>query len=58
MALVFHKVVSIEEALEILEEKLGGLKPIGVEYVSIDEAYGRILAEDVYAVVDSPPFDR
>jgi len=58
VALVFHKVVSIEEALEILEEKLGGLKPIGVEYVSIDEAYGRILAEDVYAVVDSPPFDR
>ncbi|MEM3494742.1 MAG: molybdopterin biosynthesis protein [Nitrososphaerota archaeon] len=58
MALVFHKLVSLEEALRIIDEKLGGIKPLGVEEVPLSNAYGRILAEDVYAHVDSPPFDR
>jgi len=58
MALVFHKLVSLEEALRIIDKKLGGIKPLGVEPVPLPHAYGRILAEDVYARVDSPPFDR
>ncbi len=58
MALVFHKLVSVNEAFRIIEEKLGGIRPLGVETVPLTHAYGRILAEDVYAQVDSPPFDR
>lgn len=58
MALVFHKLVSLEEAIRIIDEKLEGIKPIGVELVPLSNAYGRILAEDVYARIDSPPFDR
>ncbi len=58
MALVFHRVVSVEEALKHVEEALGGVKPLGVEEVELLKASGRILAEDVEAKVDSPPFDR
>lgn len=58
MALVFHKLVSLEEALRIIDEKLGGIKPLGIESIELSHAYGRILAEDVYARADSPPFDR
>ena len=58
MALVFHKLVSLEEALRIIDEKLGGIKPLGIESIELSHAYGRILAEDVYASADSPPFDR
>lgn len=56
--LIFHKVVSVEEALSYMEEALGGAKPLGSERVGLLEAVGRVLAEDVEARVDSPPFDR
>jgi putative molybdopterin biosynthesis protein len=58
MALIFHKMVSIEDALKLVEESLGHIRPLGVEEISLIEALGRVLAEDVYAKVDSPPFDR
>ncbi len=50
--------VSVEDALNLIKESLGHIGPIGVEEVSLLEALGRVLAEDVYAKVDSPPFDR
>jgi len=50
--------VSLEDALKLVEENLGGIRPLGVEEVSLLEALGRVLAEDVCAKVDSPPFDR
>ncbi len=55
---VFHKLLSVEEALQKLNEALGGAKPLGTEKVSLERAIGRVLAEDLPARVDSPPFDR
>jgi len=34
------------------------LEPLGAEKVSLEEAHGRVLAEDVVARVDVPSFDR
>ncbi len=58
MALVFHKLVRVDEALRLLEEKLGGIGPLGVVQVPLLEAQGKVLAEDVRAPIDYPPFDR
>ncbi len=52
----FHEVVSIEEAKKRL---YANYKPKRkVEEVSIEDALGRVLAENVIANVDVPPFDR
>jgi molybdopterin molybdochelatase len=58
VALVFHKLVSVEEALRLLEEKVGGIRPLEVIEVPLLEAQGKVLAEDVRAPIDYPPFDR
>ena len=58
VATVFHKLVSVEEALELVNNALGGLKPLGVERVTLDDALGRVLAEEVFAKTSYPPFDR
>ncbi len=54
---VFHELVSPYEVTNILSAFVD-LKPLGVEVVSLRNGYGRVLAEDVYAVCDYPPFDR
>jgi molybdopterin molybdotransferase len=46
--------ISVEEARARL---LQPLKPLGTEYVSLAEAGGRVLAEDVAARRTQPPFD-
>ena len=52
----FRLLMSREEALKII---LDTVKPIeGTESVGIDEAVNRVLACDVRAEVDVPPFDR
>jgi molybdenum cofactor synthesis domain-containing protein len=51
----FRKTIGVKEALEKL---LKEVKPLSAEDVSIFNAYGRILASDVYAPQDLPPFDR
>ncbi len=56
-ARIFHRLVTVEEALKILEDFLRSWKPV-VEEVSLSEARGRVLADDVLAFVDYPPFDR
>ncbi len=58
MALVFHKLVSVSEALELLEKEVGGIRPREVIEVPILEAVNKVLAEDVRAPIDYPPFDR
>ncbi|MEM3133072.1 MAG: molybdopterin biosynthesis protein [Candidatus Caldarchaeum sp.] len=58
MATVFHNLVSVEEALEMIEAALNGVRPLGVELVKVGEALGRTLAEDVVAKTAAPPFDR
>lgn len=58
LAVVFHKLLSVEEGLKKIADALGGLKPLGVEEIPLQEASGRILAEAIYSKADSPPFDR
>lgn len=55
MRKIFHELPTLREALERVLEKVS---PPGVEEVALDDALGRVLASDVYAMVDSPPFDR
>ncbi|MGC9112420.1 molybdopterin biosynthesis protein [Acidilobus sp.] len=55
---MFHKLVSVNEALKLLEEKLGGIRPLGVIEVPLLESLNKVLAEDIQAPIDYPPFDR
>ncbi len=54
---VFHKLVNLEKAKEVAVKAVSQVK-LGVEKVDLVEALGRVLAEDVYAPIDLPPFDR
>jgi putative molybdopterin biosynthesis protein len=53
----FLEVVSAEEARSRFERHLN-LKPIASEKVALAGSRGRVLASDVIAAVDAPPFDR
>ena len=53
----FLEVVSAEEARTRFERHLD-LKPLAAESVTLADALGRVLAHDVVASVDAPPFDR
>lgn len=54
---IFHKLASIDEVESIIEKYIT-LKPLGIEEVYLDDALGRVLAEDVFSPIDHPPFDR
>ncbi|UCC58019.1 MAG: molybdopterin molybdenumtransferase MoeA [Candidatus Bathyarchaeum sp.] len=54
---MFRKLLSFDEAKQILRQNLSP-KPIGVERVSLSEAHDRVLAQDVVAHIDIPPFIR
>ncbi len=58
MQKIFHELLTIQEAIKKIEMEYGELKPMGIEFVNIDDSIGRILADEIYARVDSPPFDR
>ncbi|MEJ7712530.1 MAG: hypothetical protein WKF84_22445 [Pyrinomonadaceae bacterium] len=47
--------ISVAEALRIILEQA---RPLAVETVSPEDSLGRILAEDIIADTDLPPFDR
>ena len=47
--------ISVEQAEEIILNKAISL---AIEKVAIDQALGRMLAEDLHADRDFPPFDR
>jgi putative molybdopterin biosynthesis protein len=53
----FLEVVSPEEARQRFESQLD-LKPLGSESVPLATSLGRVLAGDIVAPVDAPPFDR
>ena len=53
----FLEVVSAEEA-RVRFEKHIDLRPLAPESVPLGAALGRVLAHDVVAAVDAPPFDR
>ncbi len=54
---MFRKLASFEEAKRIIEQSFSP-KPVGVEQVSLSEAHGRTLAENIVATMDVPPFNR
>ncbi len=52
----FKALISHEKAIELID---GATKPVeNTERVTILEAQGRVLAEDIVSQVDIPPFDR
>ena len=53
----FLEVVSAEEATRRFHAEID-LTPLGAEDVALGAALGRVLARDVVAGVDAPPFDR
>ena len=54
----FLHVLDRDEAMRRFLAALGELRPRRVETVPIDQALGRVLAEDVASPVDVPGFDR
>lgn len=57
MAKVFHRLMKVDEAIELVKRHL---KPLSLELerVPLTEALGRVLAESIVSPVDYPPFDR
>lgn len=54
---MFRKLLSLDEAKKVLQRHLKP-KPLGVEEILLLEAHSRVLAEDVTAALDVPPFNR
>ncbi|MEM3788483.1 MAG: molybdopterin-binding protein [Candidatus Bathyarchaeia archaeon] len=54
---MFRKLFTFEEAKKAIEKHFEA-KPLGVEEVSLLEACNRVLAEDVTAPLNIPPFNR
>ncbi|MCG7343601.1 molybdopterin molybdotransferase MoeA [Sporosarcina sp. ACRSL] len=50
-----RKPIPVAEAIRFVMEHAA---PIGTEVVSLEDAYGRVLAEPIIAKHDVPPFDR
>ncbi len=53
----FSNLISVEEALKTILEYASKVK-IDSDKINIEDSNGRILAEDIYANIDLPPFDR
>jgi molybdopterin molybdotransferase len=51
-------VLSFEEARRLVEQQAIGLCPLGMETVALLAGLGRVLAENILADRDFPPFDR
>jgi putative molybdopterin biosynthesis protein len=54
---LFKKLLTFDEAQRVIQQQFKP-KPLGVEDVSLLEAGNRVLAEDVKAKLDVPPFSR
>ena len=54
---MFRKLLSLEDAEKRIAESIS-VKPLGVEEVSLQEALGRVLAENIVSPIDVPPFNR
>jgi len=53
---MFKKLVCLDKAIDILKSNASPITD--VEVVCLRDALGRVLAEDIIAGVDIPPFDR
>src|SRR5687768_15761415 len=49
------KLIAVEKALKIIARETG---LVGTERISLENTIGRILAQDIVADTDLPPFDR
>ena len=47
--------IELSKALNIIKRET---KPLGIEIVRLERSIGRVLAEDIFADTDMPPFDR
>lgn len=54
---MFRRLLTFEEAKQTIQNHFEA-KPVGVEEVPLLEAHNRILAEDITASFDIPPFNR
>jgi len=52
---LFDQMIPIAEAIDIIKRETPLL---GTEKVALGDAVGRVLAEDIVADTDLPPFDR
>ena len=53
---MFRRLLTLDQAKKLIDDL--GLVALGSEEVSLREAHGRILAEDIVSSLDIPPFDR
>jgi Molybdopterin biosynthesis enzyme len=51
----FSKLDSVQNAIKLISENL---KVTDIEEIPIHDAHKRVLAEDIMAYHDSPPFDK
>ncbi len=56
-AKIFHTLISPSQVMNVLSRYVN-LSPPGIEIVDITQSLGRVLAEDVVAPHDAPPYDR
>ncbi|MEM1563337.1 MAG: molybdopterin-binding protein [Candidatus Bathyarchaeia archaeon] len=56
-AKMFRKLLTFDEAKKVIEKNFEA-KPLGIEEVPLLEACNRVLAEDIKAQLDIPPFNR
>lgn len=54
---MFRKLLSLDEARQVINKHFKP-KPLGVESIPLLEALNRVLAEDIIAPLDIPPFNR
>jgi len=54
---MFRELLTLEEARQIIDKHFRA-KPLGVDEIPLLEVYNRVLAEDVVAPLDIPPFSR
>ncbi len=54
---MFRQIISFEKAKEIINKEINA-KPLGMETVQLEEAYNRVLAENVKAPFNVPSFNR
>jgi putative molybdopterin biosynthesis protein len=54
---MFRKLLTFEEARQVIRRHFEP-KPLGVEEISLLQAYNRVLAEDINATLNIPPFNR
>ncbi|MBC7130702.1 molybdopterin biosynthesis protein, partial [Candidatus Bathyarchaeota archaeon] len=54
---MFRSLMSLDEAKDTIRKHFE-IKPLGIEEISLLDAYGRVLASDVVSELNIPPFNR